>query len=64
MTEDEAKQRWCPFARYEAFKAGVNRSRDVPIPKPTLCLASDCMAWRWEDRADGDGYCGLIKTAS
>jgi hypothetical protein len=64
MTEDEAKQRWCPFARYASFDASVNRSHDARIPERALCLASDCMAWRWADREAGDGDCGLIKTAS
>ncbi len=44
MTEDEAKTKWCPFARPDqsvAFK-GANFSRKGD------CIASACMAWRWD----------------
>jgi hypothetical protein len=60
MNEAEAKTKWCPFARYRVLNSSVNRSNDVRIPGPTLCLASDCMAWCWEDREDTEGYCGLV----
>lgn len=61
-TEDEAKTKWCPFARV-AFSWGeggsifdgegatpmattVNRGRNLSAD--TLCIASACMAWQWE----------------
>ena len=72
MTEDEAKTKWCPFAKSRTITyARVGGSKacttymlneeDVPT---TTCIASACMAWR---RSDGDpgclerneGYCGL-----
>ena len=34
MTEDEAKKKWCPFARV----AGIEGA--------THCIGSACMAWR------------------
>jgi hypothetical protein len=76
VTEDQAKTKWCPFARYvidaqTVFPTG-NRfegqeTSQVPneAAKGCLCIASDCMAWRWRpvDLANGgqfgDGNCGL-----
>lgn len=74
MTEDDAKTKWCPMARYE--RDLVNRSS--PHPQNMNCIGSACMAWRTEDiemycadldrPEDGDdvateivktGYCGL-----
>lgn len=64
MTEDEAKTKWCPFAR--AVKAepnggGVkieiaapvhNRFTTEPgaaiIPAGATCMGSLCAAWRWD----------------
>ena len=67
MTEQEAKQKWCPMVRidtgvsssYNAFKAAkeqVNEGR---------CIGSDCMMWREyrpSEMPDADPlyvYCGL-----
>lgn len=55
MTEDEAKAKWCPFARTKtaAFgqdnvsPAGVNRDFDgEPVDLLHTCLASRCAVWR------------------
>jgi len=59
MTEDEAKTKWCPFARVVGARNGAvlleqsayNRSYEIG-PDDTLlwkspCVASECMAWRW-----------------
>jgi hypothetical protein len=56
MTEDQARECWCPFAYREGFHAPQNRNTDNS-PKCT-CLASKCMAWRWE--SPSEGYCGLV----
>jgi hypothetical protein len=56
MSEDEAKTKWCPFARAalgwevragqdETLAATVNRGSG--ISDPCRCIASECMAWRW-----------------
>ena len=73
MTEDEARQKWCPMVRYVASYKGtptppLNRAaggNDVMLnPTNCQCIASDCMMWRWvaEDNARDVsywGYCGL-----
>ena len=67
MTEQEALQKWCPFARipYDYSVSDnftvipVNRtSTEAPIGK---CVGSRCMAWRLNLDAEGNGYgyCGL-----
>lgn len=85
LTEDEAKQKWCPKARYVPGRkfsfgrvvAAINRWIDDDdtqlCPKPACCIASACMAWRWEGAlsasitpkgepkpAIGKGYCGAF----
>jgi hypothetical protein len=66
VTEEEAKKRWCPFARVVRSSTGAMTSvnRDGPHPDPrALCIASECMAWRAvADPNSGGvvrGYCGL-----
>ena len=65
MTEEEAKKKWCPFARQmvsidqlenPVAIASANRFHKDKIAG---CLASRCMAWRWRDDVTTDGYCGL-----
>jgi len=60
MTEDESKQKWCPFVRME----GYNRTESHFVPGSN-CIGSECMAWRWgfhendKDAQITSGYCGL-----
>lgn len=67
FTEDEAKTKWCPMARYDdnINRDGTNDAEFSP------CIASGCMAWRagvWdhqrnltpENRTPGVGYCGAF----
>lgn len=62
MTEDEAKAKWCPFARtVEAWPTGPTAPRNRVVKssddEQTLleglvgvqCVASACMAWRWSE---------------
>lgn len=55
MTQDEAKEKFCPFVRPE-YLAGK------PFTGRPLCIASACMAWRWRDYPKRDhGYCGMAE---
>ena len=77
MTEEEAKTKWCPMVRFHKGMDG-----DVYCSRPTgtatddsaLCIASDCMMWRYVDyeyvipnsvppssKGKLEGYCGLAK---
>jgi len=72
MTEDDAKAKWCPFARVlvesdesrdHSRIASANRLevRGEGVPdagwRATFCIASACMAWRWsEKQPSGLGY--------
>ncbi len=51
MTEEEAKQKWCPHVRFG--EEAVNRGEgDMMTPNPRCksvwnnCIASDCMMWK------------------
>lgn len=63
MTEEDAKTKWCPFARSQDGdnNSGLNRGQHGKPDHWCLCLASQCMAWRWSSpyKAKGIGYCGL-----
>lgn len=75
MTEDQAKERWCPFVRFNISDDGMtspNRSMNIwPNRQPpqddrrsAACIGSRCMAWRWADEAvlrepPAHGHCGL-----
>jgi len=63
MTEDQAREKWCPFARVtEVDEMGNSNACDynrqyhpsdvVTHGYPAQCVASDCMAWRWKLDAD------------
>lgn len=70
MTEEQARTKWCPFARYKSINGeGINRwaTDEVQLnPEPARCIASDCMAWWWiiapSRNIKGTGCCGLART--
>ena len=55
MTEDEARKRWCPFARSRSMEYATEDSGRAMVARigpgeehpSTFCIASACMAWRW-----------------
>jgi hypothetical protein len=56
MTTDEAAKKWCPYM-------GAFNGRNADN---TMCISTNCMAWRWVSLWDGHkvvvtnkGYCGL-----
>jgi hypothetical protein len=61
LTEDEAKAKWCPFVRIDAYPRGlgvgaapaVNRAHEMngdftTVEPKCRCIGSACMAWRRE----------------
>lgn len=54
LTEEEAAQRWCPFASITIQgrqAGGANRvvepaADKLVLPKSTMCVGSRCMAWQ------------------
>ncbi|MCC2649851.1 MAG: uncharacterized protein K0R61_36 [Microvirga sp.] len=50
MTEEEAKTKWCPFARSQTedreAAPAVNRTLQGHIDIGCHCIGSRCMAWR------------------
>lgn len=76
LTEAEAKTKWCPFARITLQHDGTNVSWNrictdddkLSLTEHVRCIASECMAWRWEGGNPPapnhykHGYCGLAGT--
>lgn len=56
LSEEEAKTKWCPMVRtHIAVNVDYYRIRTATGPavnkgtNKALCIASDCMMWRWGD---------------
>ena len=72
MTEDEAKTKWCPFARVVSDTAAAdspaNRypgDEDANAGTTNACIGSACMAWRRNTRTYariGGGYGQTVST--
>jgi hypothetical protein len=66
LTEDEAKTKWCPFARVAlrnkegAVSTAFNRQENSKNEASAvgLCIGSACMAWRGLKADDAGGYVG------
>lgn len=52
MTEDEAKQKWCPMVSLENVTTRFHEKRDGQPGRSAVyaahCIGSDCMMWRWD----------------
>jgi hypothetical protein len=69
ITEEEARQRWCPVVRVDGSNRVHNTLQDgfVNADLSYRCIASECMAWREHhiELSHGHvdhtkrGYCGL-----
>ena len=61
MTEDEARQKWCPYTRYsnmdrlEMGDMGWDKEKSIIHPA-YRCMASNCMMWRWGVSDDCSGF--------
>jgi hypothetical protein len=48
LTENEAKKKWCPYARETGGENRTFMKKDATAaPAECRCIASLCMAWRW-----------------
>lgn len=50
MTEEEARGKWCPYARQQSTMGRNSfnrRGSAVKVLAGCRCIASECMAWRW-----------------
>ena len=63
MTEEEAKTKWCPFARVIVHRSDnegdgrdcslvANRGYSVIKSQLSFCIGAHCMAWRWFSEHD------------
>lgn len=72
VSEEQAREKWCPFASVPNLLKGVAGNRqdaglggEPGIPSAARCVASSCMAWRKTETRDvygkpmHFGYCGL-----
>jgi len=66
MTEDEAKEKWCPMVRVANSGGSYNRNSMANLhcveTKDVRCIGAECMMWRVHIAMDTyapSGYCGL-----
>ncbi len=55
MTEQEAKKTTC----HKTLVPVASADGSAPWFSPQACIGSACMAWRWGDYEQTEGYCGL-----
>jgi len=70
MTEQEAKLKWCPFARvaYERNRhngyamTSYNRFESGAPSSSAHCVTKDCMAWQQVSADPNTGCCGAFSS--
>ena len=64
MTEEKAKEKWCPFAREHSNQVGgavsINRQVNGTGRPSCMCLTTDCACWVEHSSLFESGHCGLI----
>lgn len=66
MTEEHARTKWCPHMRQPACMPDGTSVAVNFLPADNgpdcrgNCIASDCMAWRWDD-GEGPEYVESLK---
>jgi len=56
VIEEEAKTKWCPFARLGSSTSGLGgmnrfiRPQRSEDEQEVRCIGSACMAWRWHPK--------------
>lgn len=60
LTEDEAKERWCRFGRFDST-AGGSYNRNYEGGPSTMCLGSECMSWRWQPLQADQPFMDAVK---
>lgn len=54
VTEQQAKEKWCPMARvYNEGSGADNRTMGDANPGHARCIGSECMMWTWDGQYAG-----------
>ena len=64
LTEEEAKEKWCPFVRIDEGETSVNRQLSGYDRSLFNCIASECACWapHFQKGEPPMGRCGLIRS--
>lgn len=58
FSEEDAKLRWCPFARVSEMGGTYNRRGPTANVQ---CIGSDCLAWRWNRAKETKAYLDAVQ---